>query len=116
MSLRRFFVAGPCWTGDCKCRDFDGLDERPDLRPPLHDDCVCYLAEERREKRTALFVHCAQCVEASTDEKPLEIGLLEDRVTLEITCREHGLVCRFTLADRVEGGCHECGEGSSCRH
>lgn len=38
----RFCCAGPCWTGDCDCRNHDGkLD--PEERPPLHEGCYCVL-------------------------------------------------------------------------
>lgn len=124
MSLRRFFVAGPCWTGDCNCRNFDGLDERPDLRPPLHDDCTCYLAEARTESGsglTDLSASCKQCAMGPDSKKRrlaerLEVIIMADREHIEVSCPTHGRVFRFELAERIEAYCELCGAGSQCRH
>jgi hypothetical protein len=38
----QFRCAGSCWHGPCECRKLDGM-LNPEIGPPLHDGCACYL-------------------------------------------------------------------------
>lgn len=44
-----FRCAGPCRTheeGFCMCMEYDNLDifeDHPELTPPLHEGCTCYI-------------------------------------------------------------------------
>lgn len=51
MSTSRFYTAGPCWTLGCDCHVYHGLDAAQAPRPPLHEDCTCYVAEDHANQQ-----------------------------------------------------------------
>lgn len=124
MSGRRFFVGGSCWDCGHECNVWDDCPESAAPRPPLHDECSCYLAEGRKEAGdglTDLSASCKKCAEGPDSKKRklaerLEVVILADREHVEVSCPTHGVVFRFELAQRLEAYCELCGAGSTCRH
>lgn len=104
----RFFCVGPCWEDDCECRVWHGMDARKVPRvPPLHDGCSCVIAEEvPKDPEPLLFVRCRACLRRSlADRGELEVGILDDGLTLVVLCRDHGPVGKFELAEPVGTSC-----------
>ena len=63
----------------------------------------------------ALILGCKGCYQSGMDAR-LTVALLEDRLTLQVACQDHGIIGSFVPAEPVLDGCNVCGDGDECRH